>query len=49
MFPTTELNARPPPDHLRRIASTSVADIAATVCAKFGRPCRWPWPSSSRG
>jgi hypothetical protein len=37
MFDQADLNALPPPDHLRRLASTSVADIAATVCATFGR------------
>jgi DNA-binding NtrC family response regulator len=36
-FDQAELNALPPPDHLRRLASTTVADIAATVCATFGR------------
>ena len=37
MFDQPDLNALSPPDHRRRLAPTTVADIAATVCATFGR------------
>jgi hypothetical protein len=36
-FDQRALNALAPPDHLRRLAPVDVADIAATVCATFGR------------